>query len=648
MQQLFQSDFLQALGRAILDSIWQMAILFLVFQLIVFAFRIKEARIKNFFSSMLALGGLLWFLLTFLFKAGTVTQKLSVVIHDSSNPVLLNAFAKDNQWQLLINWFDYKLHFILPYLSFAYIIFLSWFLFKFSIQLKAVQTLRKKGLLPVDEELNSFFRLLALAMGIDKQVQICISTEVDIPSAVGFLKPLVLLPAAAVNHLTPAQLEAVLLHELAHIKRNDYFWNMLLTVTETVLFFNPFAQLLIAIARRERENSCDDQVMNYQKNAAVYAEALLNVEKVRLLQPQLVMGLGDSKYHLMDRVKRILNVPAEKNRISSRILALILVTLIFTLTGWVISHKQQTKTGSALSVKETIPLTAGTLFLSPDATVVKKNQLLALRDEKRKLNIEVKPGNTHNNEYYIWNDTEGKELKVDKIILNDLPDELLEHWNEKTRLVAPPPPPDFIEEHTTGRRNDSLHKRFSVQWRQEVIQQEMQKFRNRSKNQTGFFFNNELMQVMPPKWEIDSLVKVYGDFWPKGMNWKEYFESNHFSNESAIEEAHREQFLQDRERAGLIQKRKLLTTKFKAQDSVRKRIHEKFRTAPLAALEKMKGFDFAEGGITNESVIEIVINDGLAFINGKPVTLTTQSDSIQPKQPPVLPRRLKRMEVIRL
>jgi beta-lactamase regulating signal transducer with metallopeptidase domain len=440
MQQLFQSAFLQALGKAIADSIWQMGLLFLLYQLLVFLFRIKQAKVKNFISTFFALSGFVWFISNIILHWKTqLQQKTALIINDAavSNSLLSN-FTNDNRWELFFNWMDFKLQFILPYLSIAYLFVMLWFATKLFVQLQATHSLRKNGIITVNDELQNFFSFLVTSMAIPRNVQLFISTKIDIPATLGFIKPIVLLPATAVTHLTTAQLEAVLLHELAHIKRNDYFWNLLLSVSETMLFFNPFALLLIGVARRERENSCDDHVMNYQQNAAVYAEALLNVEKARIKHPQLVMALGDNKYHLMDRVKRILNIPAEKNKISTRLLALLFFTVLFALTGWIIKEVKPTPSKEQIAITPAPSEKTKTVFFTADAVVKKNNEAVSLRDDKRQIRVELNK-TVNEDELLVWNEAMDKEMTFDKVIFNDLPAEWIERFVQPgMRIVSVP------------------------------------------------------------------------------------------------------------------------------------------------------------------------------------------------------------------
>jgi len=107
------------------------------------------------------------------------------------------------------------------------------------------------------------------------------------------------------NNLNSAQAEAIIIHELAHIKRNDYLFNLVQSVIELILFFNPFALMLGKAARRERENCCDDWVLNYQFNKHDYARALLMLEQRRQLPVQLTVAATNGEKQLLIRVKRL-------------------------------------------------------------------------------------------------------------------------------------------------------------------------------------------------------------------------------------------------------------------------------------------------------------------------------------------------------
>ncbi len=145
-------------------------------------------------------------------------------------------------------------------------------------------------------------------MAIQKKVQLWVSEFVTSPVTIGFLKPVILVPLAAINHLTPQQLEAVLLHELSHIKRFDYLVNLIINFIQSVLYFNPFAKAFVKIVEREREKSCDEMVLQFQYDSHEYATALLTLEKANRENKPLAIAAAGKRNDLLHRVELIMGV----------------------------------------------------------------------------------------------------------------------------------------------------------------------------------------------------------------------------------------------------------------------------------------------------------------------------------------------------
>jgi len=140
---------------------------------------------------------------------------------------------------------------------------------------------------------------------IKKTVGLFESALTKIPVVVGFLKPVIYVPAGMINHLPPDQVEAILLHELAHIRRNDYLAGLLQQIALAVFFFNPGLRWVIAILKREREHCCDDIALVNTQNKTALVEALLNFAKLSLNTPVHVAAFPGSGRLLLHRVKRI-------------------------------------------------------------------------------------------------------------------------------------------------------------------------------------------------------------------------------------------------------------------------------------------------------------------------------------------------------
>src|SRR5579862_1285177 len=147
---------------------------------------------------------------------------------------------------------------------------------------------------------------LAKKMQIKQRVSLLQSEIVRVPVMVGFIKPIILFPFSIIMQLPPEQVEAVLLHELAHIKRKDYFINLLQNFAEIIFFFNPAVLWISSLIRDERENCCDDIAINQSKNKKEFIDALVCFQEYNLEKSIYTLAFPGRKNHLLERVKRML------------------------------------------------------------------------------------------------------------------------------------------------------------------------------------------------------------------------------------------------------------------------------------------------------------------------------------------------------
>lgn len=188
----------------------------------------------------------------------------------------------------------------------------------------ALRRLRHRGVGPVSDSVRDVMNGLCRRFGIRRRIDVHQSSRVSVPSLMGFLKPVILLPGSVLTGLTPSQLEAVLAHELAHIRRHDYLANLLQTAIETLLFFHPAVWWMSRRLRIERENCCDDLALSITDNRLLYAQSLTRLEELRqqaaTARPAAltVAATGGS---LLDRICRVLGVPrrgaGRRSRMSS-------------------------------------------------------------------------------------------------------------------------------------------------------------------------------------------------------------------------------------------------------------------------------------------------------------------------------------------
>ncbi len=146
---------------------------------------------------------------------------------------------------------------------------------------------------------------LAKRLAISRKLCLWESAIAHTPAVIGWIRPVVLLPASAISGLAPSQIEALLAHELAHIRRHDYLVNLLQTAIETLLFYHPAVWWVGRQMRAERENCCDDLAVAVCGDPLVYARALTELEKIRIATPRLVMAANSGS--LLQRVRRLLD-----------------------------------------------------------------------------------------------------------------------------------------------------------------------------------------------------------------------------------------------------------------------------------------------------------------------------------------------------
>lgn len=185
-----------------------------------------------------------------------------------------------------------------------------------------------------DAEWQKRFLRLCRKINVHQIVKLRQSNLVKTPMVIGWLKPLIIVPASVFLQMNPHELETILAHELVHIRRYDNLVNFLQSFVEIVFFYHPGARWISAVIRREREYACDDAVLEILDSwRIVYAEALANLEEIRLLTnektPSVIMAASGGK--LMQRIERIIEKNTEmqansKQSFWSASLALLLIS----------------------------------------------------------------------------------------------------------------------------------------------------------------------------------------------------------------------------------------------------------------------------------------------------------------------------------
>ncbi|PZR25597.1 MAG: hypothetical protein DI535_17420 [Citrobacter freundii] len=201
---------------------------------------------------------------------------------------------------------------VLAYLNgHAEMIVMIWFLIvcarclQLLTGLHGLQRLRKESI-SIGKEWEEKLVELADAIGVRRKVMMAGSVLAKVPMVIGHIKPVILIPMSLLTAMQPAEIEAVLIHELAHIRRRDYLVNMLQHLMEIVFFFNPAVLWISSLIKAERENCCDDITLKQTGDKAAYIRALVSCQEFQLQTPKMAIGLPGRK-NLLGRVSRMVS-----------------------------------------------------------------------------------------------------------------------------------------------------------------------------------------------------------------------------------------------------------------------------------------------------------------------------------------------------
>ena len=351
---LFSSPVIMALGWSLVHSLWQGLILGLLLYFFIVAFRPESPRVL--YNTVLAF-------MMFMMSAFIVTwiylwhhYRIAIDLAKNTKIFPMMALTHGNpmtDFRLSGAWLE---HIVGQYLP---IIFVLWFLgfavslFNLSLDLVRVHRLKTSHVKPVSFELQSLFQQLVDRLHIKKSIQLLESPIVSIPMVIGFIKPVVLIPAGIFSGFSDKHIEAILAHELAHIIRHDYIINIFISFAGVVFYYHPVMWWMNSIVRHQREYCCDDYAVTVSQDARQYARAMLKLYENHLHIPELAMTAFKNKFSVLDRIKRITRKQVNDNEPMGWVL---LVTVL--LIGLFILSVNAKNVLQPKSNTETTPLVA--------------------------------------------------------------------------------------------------------------------------------------------------------------------------------------------------------------------------------------------------------------------------------------------------
>ncbi|HYE58395.1 MAG TPA: M56 family metallopeptidase, partial [Rhodothermales bacterium] len=301
--ELLQTPLAERIGLVLVHSLWQGALVALA---LAAALRLLRQARHRYLAACAAMGLVLVLPLATFSLISEVTYRNVGAVLATTARSLASSWTLPGQEASLLSGTEW-LNLLLPWAVGVWAVGVAVLSVRLAGGLFATGRLRQ-GAIPAAAWIDQRVRELALQLGVRKRIRAAITDRIASPVVLGWIKPLVLLPMGALTRLTPQQLEAILVHELAHVRRHDYLINLVQRIAETLLFYHPAVWWIGRRMREEREYCCDDIAITTCGNVRLYAHALVSLQMSAQSYPLAMAATGDP---LLGRISRLMQRPGD-------------------------------------------------------------------------------------------------------------------------------------------------------------------------------------------------------------------------------------------------------------------------------------------------------------------------------------------------
>lgn len=325
------NNLIKATGWSIFHSLWQGAAIYMLLFVITQLFPKISARIKHNLAYLSICGIFAAFCLTF-YSTFQIPQPAATALQQNTVQ-LINQHTSEYMFPLSLS---EKAEKFFPLLVVLYIVGIVLQMGFVSSGYFKLRQLKASAKISVPESWKTLFYSTKKGLQLKKEIGFFLSEYVNVPLVIGYFKPVVLFPVSFVTQLEMNHVEAILIHELSHIRRNDYLLNLAKTAIETLLFFNPFVWMCSKMIHIEREHACDDLVVKRTGTPLTYAHALLQLELIKQKHtPALSMAASGQEQHLYQRIKRITNMKTNYMNMKQQFFAICLTIATIASLAWI-------------------------------------------------------------------------------------------------------------------------------------------------------------------------------------------------------------------------------------------------------------------------------------------------------------------------
>ena len=340
---LLSNEISYAIGWTIIHSLWQCTLIALLIA-ISYAFTKKASAATRYWINTIGLLSC--------FIASCIT--FYVHYHESiSTEIISTAYIAEissSTQQTYVKTISDIINQYISQIVMVWLIGFALYIGKYLAEFFYCQHIKNSHYKNPNQQLQELFSELKNSVGITQNIQLRLSEIVDIPCVIGHFKPVILLPVGLVLGLSLKQIEVILLHELGHVRRNDYLISSLQTIITLLYFFNPFARWISSKMDEERENACDDIAVAVSGDPLFYANTLKEFAEMKDMYSPTIAMTG-RKNLLINRIKRLFIHEASFAKIYGKtitIMAMFLFTIGYSVAGY---SEEKKPTKDTFSIK---------------------------------------------------------------------------------------------------------------------------------------------------------------------------------------------------------------------------------------------------------------------------------------------------------
>ncbi len=437
IENILGPDFIQATGWALLSSLWYSGIIALILVVYILLKPKGDARVRYlvFLSSMMlvfVLTGFTFYTTHFEYGAEFETM-IPHSVEQSLVPRGATEVSSEDKMSIFntMSYFDRHL----PLFVVFWLLGVTMLIIRFLAGIAYIQRLKKYKVQTVSADWELRLEAMKERLGLSKSVRLSASSFVKTPITVGHLKPLILLPLGIFTGMPTEQLEAILAHELAHIHRRDYLFNMIQNMLDILFFFNPMMYWMSAMVRKERENCCDDMAVGLLGDNLSFAKALVSVQELKVSPAKgYALAFGAKKKHLLNRVSRLLNDSVKVDQSSEKLSAACVLIVVGALTLSVNSQANVKKNHTLSTDTDRLEVLDTTIVNSQD---MQNRTMIQTKYQGKKVKLEKQNGQLE--ALYI----DGRQIEKKNFSDHEALVRAVEEKSKNEEVPAPPAPLDY-------------------------------------------------------------------------------------------------------------------------------------------------------------------------------------------------------------